>query len=188
VIGMPSRRHKHVRDANVQVRGDPTLSAVGVLEQDYLRRIVLREHDNSKIEPVAPGFITATAATLLASGYHVVLEGILHRERYGEALHKLITGHPGPSAVYYLDIPLPEALRRHQERAHTVGFTTTDMTGWYTPDDYLHVDGEHVIDHTSSLDDTVTTILHTSGLAHAARGTPCPTRCPRCAEKETDRR
>ncbi|WP_232290232.1 hypothetical protein [Micromonospora sp. ATCC 39149] len=32
-----------------------------LLEQDYLRRTVLREHDSARIDPVAPVFITATA-------------------------------------------------------------------------------------------------------------------------------
>lgn len=158
-----------------------------LLQQDELRRVVLREHDSSKITPVAPAFITSTAANLLTLGYHVVLEGILHRERYGEALHQLIAEHHGPSAVFYLDIPLEETLRRHQARAHTVGFTAEDMRGWYTPGDLLQVDGEHVITETSSLDTTVATILHTSGLATAPPQTPCPVRCPRCAAKAGER-
>jgi predicted kinase len=61
-----------------------------LLEQDYLRRIVLREHDSSRTNPVAPAFITATARNALDLGYHVVLEGILHTDRYANVLHQLI--------------------------------------------------------------------------------------------------
>ena len=49
-----------------------------LVEQDYLRRIVLREHDSDRTDPVAPAFIAATARNALDFGYHVVLEGILH--------------------------------------------------------------------------------------------------------------
>jgi predicted ABC-type ATPase len=61
-----------------------------LVEQDYLRRIVLREHDESEMEPVAPRFIADTVRGLLGSGYHVVLEGILHTERYAAPLTRLI--------------------------------------------------------------------------------------------------
>ncbi|MFV2104564.1 AAA family ATPase [Micromonospora sp. LOL_024] len=77
---------------------------LALLEQDYLRRTILREHDSANIDPVAPTFITATARTALDLGYHVILEGILHTERYADALHQLIDHHPGPTAVFYLDV------------------------------------------------------------------------------------
>jgi hypothetical protein len=44
-----------------------------LLEQDHLRRTVLREHDSAHIDPVAPAFITTTARTALDLGYHVIL-------------------------------------------------------------------------------------------------------------------
>jgi predicted kinase len=154
-----------------------------LLEQDHLRRIVLREHDNRALGPVAPQFIAATARTALDLGYHVVLEGILHRERYGHALGRLIARHPGPSHVYYLDVTFEETVRRHERRAATVSFTADDMRGWYARQDLLGLPGERVLPESITLDDAVDTILHTSGLAAAAALTPCPTRCPRCTEK-----
>jgi hypothetical protein len=87
-----------------------------LVEQDYLRRIVLREHDRAEIGPVAPGFIA------------------------------------------------------------------DDMLGWYAPNDLLGVPGEGVLT-APGVEDAVSTILHTSGLASAAALTPCPARCPRCDEK-----
>ncbi|RZU46578.1 putative kinase [Krasilnikovia cinnamomea] len=152
-----------------------------LLEQDHLRRIVLREHDSSKISPVAPAFIAATAANLLRLGYHVVLEGIMYRDRYSEALAQLIDTHSGTSSVFYLHAPFDETARRHQNRADTVTFTAQQMREWYVQRDVLGVGGERIIDETSSLEQTITTILHTSGLAAAPPATPCPTYCPRCA-------
>jgi len=148
-----------------------------IVEQDYLRRIVLREHDGAEAA-VAPGFIAATVRHLLDAGYHVVLEGILHRERYADVLTRLIREHPGPSHVYYFDVPFDETVRRNASR----GFTAAEMRGWWAPDAPLGVPGERVL-AAPGADEAVDTILRTSGLAAAAVTTPCPTRCARCREK-----
>lgn len=157
-----------------------------LLEQDYLRRTVLREHDSSRTDPVAPAFITTTARTALDLRYHVVLEGILHTGRYATALRQLIDQHPGPSHVYYLDVSFDETVRRHQARAEQVNFTPEHMRDWYTPRDLLGVDGEHIIDETSTFEQTVDTILRTSGLATAPPRTPCPLRCPHCTREQNN--
>ncbi|MGW1061167.1 AAA family ATPase [Micromonospora rubida] len=154
-----------------------------LLEQDYLRRTVLREHDSASIDPVAPAFITATARTALDLGYHVILEGILHTERYATMLHQLITNHPGPVAVFYLDVSFHETVRRHLNRAEPIPVTPDEMRGWYTHRDLLDIPKETVIGENSTLEQSVTTILHASGLTDAAPQTPCPRRCPHCARK-----
>ncbi|MGI5185416.1 NUDIX domain-containing protein [Dactylosporangium sp. CA-152071] len=158
-----------------------------LIEQDEHRRIVLREHEHPDFDPVAPQFIADTVLSALRLGYHVVLEGILSAVHHGAVLRQPVAEHPGPSHVFYLDIPLAETLRRHQARAaapgYTVGFTAADMTGWYHERDVLGVAGEHVIGADSTLEDTVTTILHRSALTAAAPLAPCPVTCPRCAEK-----
>ena len=157
-----------------------------LLEQDYLRRIVLREHDSNHIDPVAPAFITTVARTALQLGYHVVLEGILHTDRYAALLRELIDEHPGPSHVYYLDVSFDETVRRHKTRTEPINVTEEQMRGWYAHRDLLDVEGERVIGETSTFDETVTTIFHTSGLTRATPQTPCPVRCSRCTDKEAD--
>ncbi|MEU4220761.1 AAA family ATPase [Actinoplanes sp. NPDC026623] len=152
-----------------------------LLEQDQLRRIVLREHDSDDFAPVAPAFIATTARTALGLGYHVVLEGIMHAVRYGAALSRLIGEHPGPSHVYYLDVPFDETVRRHGGRDLAADVTAEQLREWYTARDLLGADGELVIAETSDLEQTVTTILHASGLARTAALTPCPRLCRRCA-------
>lgn len=154
-----------------------------LLEQDYLRRTVLREHDSARIDPVAPAFITATARTALDLGYHVILEGILHTERYATVLHQLIGNHSGPVAVFYLDVSFDETVRRHLHRDEPIPVTPDEMRTWYTHRDLLDTPGEAVIGETSTLEQTVATILHASGLTGAAAQTPCPRRCPHCARK-----
>ncbi|WP_326550211.1 AAA family ATPase [Micromonospora sp. NBC_01813] len=157
-----------------------------LLEQDYLRRTLLREHDSTHIQPVAPAFITATARTALDLGYHVILEGILHTERYATVLLQLIDRHPGPVAVFYLDVSFDETVRRHLNRAEPIPVTPDEMRRWYAHRDLLGVPGETVIGETSTFEQTVTTILHASGLTRATSQTPCPRRCRRCA-RESDK-
>ncbi|MEV7621781.1 AAA family ATPase [Actinoplanes sp. NPDC089786] len=151
-----------------------------LVEQDHLRRIILREHD----EPgaVAPAFITATVRSALGLGYHVVLEGILHGARYRAALLDLLATHPGPGHVFYLDISFEETVRRHATRGDR-GFTTEDMRDWYVERDLLGVPDEVVLDEGSGLARSVATIMRVSGLDREAARTPCPVTCPRCAEK-----
>lgn len=67
------------------------------VEQDYLRRVVLREHGSNRTPTVAPAFITTVVRAALDSGYHVVLEGILHTGSYRGPLQQLIAEHSGPT-------------------------------------------------------------------------------------------
>jgi hypothetical protein len=151
-----------------------------LVEQDYLRRVVLREHDHSDLAGLAPELIGTTARLALRSGYHVVLEGILHTSRYGPMLHELIAAHPGDSHVYYLDVPFAETIRRHATRPQVADFTPEQMRDWFAPGDVLGIPGEHVVPETSALAETVALVLRTSGLTDAPAVAPCPTRCPRC--------
>ncbi|MDY7091286.1 MAG: AAA family ATPase [Actinomycetota bacterium] len=152
-----------------------------LLEQDHLRRIVLREHDSGGMEAVAPGFIVATARAALEGGYHVVLEGILHSARYGEPLRGLVDAYGG--TVFYLDVSFEETVRRHGRRAEPIPVTAEQMRAWYAPQDLLRVRDEVVLPESMTFEQVVTAVLRDSGLAGAAAVTPCPTRCVRCAEK-----
>ncbi|GAB7044543.1 MULTISPECIES: AAA family ATPase [Catenuloplanes] len=154
-----------------------------LIEQDYLRRVLLREHDIGGIDAAAPAVITATARAALEHGYHAIVEGMLIASRYATALRELIAGHRGPSHVFYLDVSLPETLRRHRGKDGLAGVTDEDLRSWYTERDLLGVPTETVIDESSTFEDTVTTILRESGLATAPQLAACPTRCPRCQEK-----
>jgi predicted kinase len=141
-----------------------------LIEQDYLRRIVLRERD----EPggIAPALIEQTVRFALDHGYHAVLEGILHRARYGPMLTALLSAHRGRTAVFYLDVSFDETLRRHGTRPQAGQFTADDMRGWYAPRDLLGCDDEQVIPESSALDETVAGIAATAGLPLAAREEP----------------
>ena len=155
-----------------------------LIEQDYLRRVVLREHGGDGTPTVAPGFILTMTRTALAAGYHVVLEGILHTGQHGTLLRDLIAEHPGPSFTFWLDVSLDETLRRHAGRPDLAHVSAETMRSWYSPLDLLGVPGELVIDEASSVERNVATILHHGRLAEAAALTPCPLVCRRCAQKQ----
>ncbi|MEU4562912.1 AAA family ATPase [Actinoplanes sp. NPDC023936] len=156
-----------------------------LIEQDHLRRVVLREHGGGGADRVAPDLITAMARTALDGGYHVIVEGILHTGQYGAPLRRLIAAHPGPAACFYLDVPFEETVRRHRGRAEPIPVEPETMRGWYSPGDLLGVAGEVVIPGGAGFEDVVTTILHAGGLAGAAPLSPCPARCARCDQKAT---
>jgi predicted kinase len=134
-----------------------------LVEQDYLRRIVLRERD--KPGGLAAGLIEQTVRYALDGGYHVVLEGILHRAKYGPMLASLLAAHRGQSHVFYLDVSFAETLRRHATRPLAAHVTAEQMTDWYANGDVLGGAGEHRIDEASSQQDTVAFIARTAGLA-----------------------
>src|SRR5690349_24136368 len=114
-----------------------------LVEQDYLRRILLWERDFPG--GLAPLMFAHTARLALDHGYHVVVEGILTAARYRDALLGLAAGHRGRSTFYYLDVSLEETLRRHATRPQATLFSAAEMTSWYRPRDVLGVPGEHVV-------------------------------------------
>ncbi|SFH68268.1 hypothetical protein SAMN05216561_101441 [Nocardioides psychrotolerans] len=75
-------------------------------------------------------------------GVHVILEGILVAEHYRSMLHELVSEHPGPSYVFYLDVPREETVRRHQARPLGVEVPVEEFRGWYAAADLLGVPGE----------------------------------------------
>jgi hypothetical protein len=152
-------------------------------EQDYLRRVVLREHGSSSTPLVAPGFIATAARAALTSGYHVVLEGVLDNRSYGPLLRELIAEHPGPVHVFWLQVSFEETVRRHAGRPDMSHVTAEMMRGWYTDRDLFGMSGEQIIGEKSGFEQTVATILHVSGLERVEAFTPCPVLCSRCTEK-----
>lgn len=124
-----------------------------LVEQDYLRRIVLRERDVDG--GIAPALIAQTVRFALDHGYHVVLEGILARARYGAMLSDLCGAHRGRTAIYYLNVSWEETLRRHAGRPQAAEFGEADMRIWWLPRDLLGIAGERVVPEESSLAETV---------------------------------
>ncbi|MGK5674527.1 kinase [Micromonospora sp. URMC 106] len=138
-----------------------------LVEQDYLRRILLRERD----EPggAAPALIAQTVRFALDHGYHVVLEGIMHTSRNRGMLTGLRDGHRGRSLFVYLDVSLPETLRRHLTRPQAGEFTADHMSGWYAAHDVLGWPDELVLSESTTLEQAVKGIAAAAGLPQTGR-------------------
>lgn len=134
-----------------------------LVEQDYLRRILMWEKDTAGGSNI--GMIDSVARHALDAGYSVVLEGILAAERYGTMLTQLIDDHAGITVCAYLDASFDETVRRHATRTQAAEFTVEQMMGWFQRDDRLGVHGEIVIPQQSTIEETVTTLFE------AQRGT-----------------
>ncbi len=133
------------------------------VQQDYLRRIVLRESGSLSAPGVNLGLIDTVARYALSRSYSVLIEGILHSAVYAEMLGRLRNEHAGPSCFFYLDVPLDETLRRHQSRPEATAFSESDMRGWYHPADALGLPNEHLLAANNSIDASVSAILTATG-------------------------
>ena len=136
-----------------------------IIEQDYLRRFVLREKD-------IPGglnikLIKRTVFFLLENSYDVVMEGIFDSDRYSEMFKEIIAKHPDNNFFYYFDIPLEETLRRHQFKENRHDFGEEEMTQWYKEKDFLDFVQERVIPENYTLEDTVQAVVTESSSAVA---------------------
>ncbi|MFF0345859.1 kinase [Kribbella sp. NPDC004875] len=131
------------------------------VEQDYLRRILLRERDVPG--GVNVGLIDTNVRYALDHGYDVVLEGILDAGRYGDMLRRLTADHRGTTLHYYFDIPFAETVVRHGTRVMP-GVDPDMMREWYREHDVLDRIEQTVIGPDSPLEETLGQILADLGV------------------------
>lgn len=136
---------------------------LALVGQDNLRRIVLRERDRPGAANI--GLIDLTARYALDAGFHVVVEGILYADRYGDMLARLRADHRGPTHGYYLDVPFAETLVRHTTKPIADDVDETRLRDWYRPRDLLPGGIETVVGAESALHETVDRVMLETGLA-----------------------
>ena len=137
---------------------------LAIVGQDNLRRIVLRERDRPGAANI--GLIDLTARYALNAGYHVVVEGILYADHYGDMLTRLRADHRGRTHGYYLDVPFDETLARHATKPIADDVNETQLRDWYRPRDLLPDRLETVIGADCSVHEIVDRIMGDTGLAH----------------------
>ena len=131
---------------------------LAIVAQDNLRRVVLREHDIPGGANI--GLIDLTARYALDHGFHVIVEGILYADRYGDMLAALGRDHVGLTRRYYLHVPFEETVRRHATKPQAAEYGEAEMSAWYRELDLLAVGGtEQVIPASTALNDTVQLIM-----------------------------
>lgn len=132
------------------------------VEQDHLRRIVLRERDVPG--GVNIGLIAQTVRYALDHDYHVVLEGILYADHYASMLADLARDHRGDTAFYYFHVAFEETVRRHATRPNATEFSPEEMRDWYRDADLLDFVEERPIHQQSTLAETVDRIFAETAL------------------------
>ncbi|MEU8790870.1 AAA family ATPase [Streptomyces sp. NPDC048643] len=137
---------------------------LALVGQDNLRRLVLRERDRPGAANI--GLIDLTARYALDAGYHVVVEGILYADHYGDMLAGLCADHRGKTRAYYLDVPFAETLTRHATKPIADDVDEARLRDWYRPRDLLPGVVETVIGADSALLATVDRVMLDTGLAH----------------------
>ncbi|MET9494467.1 AAA family ATPase [Streptomyces sp. NPDC006552] len=138
---------------------------IALVAQDNLRRTVLRERDLPGGKNI--GLIDTVARYALDAGYHVVVEGIMYADRYGDMLLGLVADHRGVSRCYYLDVPYAQTLERHASKPDPellAQVTQEHLRSWYRERDVLPGALETVIGADSSLEDTVSRVMRDTGL------------------------
>ena len=103
---------------------------LAVVSQDVVRRQVLWADDVAGGPAV--GLIDTIARYALDAGLSVVVEGILHPERYGDMLTRLVRDHRGSTRAYFWDLTFEETLRRHATRERQAAeFGEPEMREWW---------------------------------------------------------
>lgn len=133
-----------------QQRGRDQLA---VISQDIVRREVLWANDRAGNPAI--GLIDLMARYALDQGFSVVVEGILHPDRYGEMLRRLVRDHKGRSLAYFWDVPFEETLRRHATKAKAAEFGEAEMRDWWYGAAYVDELDETSIGVEETLDDAI---------------------------------
>ncbi len=132
---------------------------IALIEQDYLRRIILKEKETEGTNNI--DLIEQTVVFALKRNYDVILEGILYSERYKAMLSKLMN-ISSQTYIFYIDVSLEETLKRHSMKPNAHEFGEKDISSWHNKNDVLGFEGEKIITESSTLDNTITFIKQIS--------------------------
>ena len=118
--------------------------------------------------------IDLMARYALDEGFSVIVEGILHPDRYGNMLRGLVRDHAGVSLAYFWDVPFGETLRRHATKPKASEFGEAEMREWWYGSAYIDDLGETTIGADQTLDDAVRRIAADSGWTSSPPGVNKP--------------
>ena len=135
---------------------DECNSKIALVEQDYLRRFVLKEKETEGTNNI--DLMQQTVEFCLERGYDVILEGILYFPRYGTMLKQLVEKCPN-NYFYYFDISFEETLRRHITKPNSHEFGENEMTKWYKPNQLTRFESEKIIPESLSKEEVVKKIF-----------------------------
>ena len=145
---------KHLRESAANQR-------IAIVEQDYLRRIILKEKETDGGDNI--NLIEQTVEFALSKGYDVILEGTLYFPRYGDML-RLLAGMCPENYFFYFDITFEETVRRHATKPNAHGFGEKEMEAWFHSDDRTNFQSEVIVKESDSMEEIVANIVKISRL------------------------
>ena len=146
-----------------------------MIGQDHVRRELLWERDSGQGDTI--GLLESMVRHCLGIGRITLLEGIFGAERYHGMFARMLRDAPGPTLVYYLDVSLPETLRRHAGKPIAGHVAPEEVASWYRPHDVLGVPGEQVLAEALDEDQMVARVLGDLPMLRTGpgeRGGPAP--------------
>ncbi len=144
---------KLLRDAAIATGSN---KKIAIIEQDYLRRHILKEKETEGADNIE--LIYQTVYFALTRNYAVILEGILYSKHYDEMLMRL-NKHCPDFYYYYFDVSFSETLRRHGLKPNANEFGEAEMRQWYKEKDLLYMPHEQLIPEAMPQQEIVKVIL-----------------------------
>lgn len=129
-----------------------------LVSQDIVRREMLKVHDRDG--NLSIDLIRQIAEYGKGKCEYVIVEGILYKHRYGEMLKHLIQFFNQKAYTYYFDLSFEETVKRHNSSSKKMEFGEDALRDWWTPNDYLGVDGEKILTNDMSQRDVLQLILN----------------------------
>lgn len=136
---------------------------IALVEQDYLRRILLKEKHTPNGLNIE--LIKRTILFALENSYNVIAEGIFEASCYGKMFEEIIQKHPKDNYFFYFDVSFKETLRRHQYKPNKDEFGENEMRKWYKDKDFLECAKEIIMPEKNTLEETKILISSASGLS-----------------------
>lgn len=140
---------------------------IAIVGQDLLRRNIL--HVPDEVGSPAVDYIGLSARYALDRGLHVIVEGILYSDIYGDMLRQLIAGHEGMTRCYRYSLTLSDTLQRHATKPIAGEVNEAQLRQWWREDDRLSGIEEGLIGPEQSLAQSVSKVLADCGWQPVAR-------------------
>lgn len=143
-------------------------SGIAIIGQDVLRREILNVGDHPGTLSVP--YIDLSARFALENGLHVVIEGILHSDIYGEMLSTLRADHRGITRSYCYELDLDETLRRHRTKPLADEVPGETVASWFRESDRLPGLDEVTFDADVSTEEALERVLADVGWSGTRAG------------------
>lgn len=128
-----------------------------LVSQDVVRRDMLKVHDREG--NLSIDLIYKIAEYGKDKSEFVIVEGILVKKHYGEML-KNLTQLFNKTYTFYYDLTFEETVKRHNSRAKKMDFGKETLRTWWSPNDYLGLEGEKYLTENLSQGDVLKLIIN----------------------------